>query len=610
MRFASLRVFCFLAAILLVQAIWSPQAHAAQRRVSILYVHYSVGTGMVNGYCWGSEFNRNITETLDTMTIVAGSDTARIMFRSYRMNGDYASITLSDSLPGSGSNGCTFDRFSGFAYNLDPSSGNRMRIWNDDAGMGTRSYAGLLDHFFNVPDKEDSAFFRMFRTHDIPSSFGHDVTETDGFDLVIIKQPYAVHAYQTQAQADSIRVLYSAVRDSIVAHPEINVALAFGTPLLLGRMGIVDSTQAKITYDLASWFASDSFFTHDTINYPNLWRWDSYHLLCETSPDSVNRYCLANRYFDGEGVGSHLSLAGYSLAQDSLVAFIRRTVANILGDDSGQDTDTDGDGVIDTEDNCPQTPNSDQLNSDGDSYGDVCDNCVNISNSDQSDSDGDVIGNACDNCPQTANATQDDGDGDGVGDVCDECPGFDDNVDSDSDAVPDGCDECPGFNDNVDSDSDAVPDGCDECPGFDDLVDFDSDGVADSCDNCPPIYNPTQTDSDGDGVGDPCELPLDVDADDVLLPGRFWLAQNYPNPFNPVTEISFNLPRAMQVDLQVFNIYGQQVASALHAKLQMGVHTVTWDGTDQVGTAVASGVYFYRLNADGFSSTKKMLLLR
>ncbi|MFH1686306.1 MAG: thrombospondin type 3 repeat-containing protein [bacterium] len=589
MRSAVYRLLCLVAIVLAVQIIWSPSGYAAQRRVSILFIHYSVGTGMVQGYCWGSEYNRNITETLDTMTIAVGSDTARIMFRSYRMNGDYAGIAISDSLPGSGSNGCAFDRFSGFDYDLDASAGNRMRIWNDDGGMGPSAYAGLLNLFFNVPGKETSDFFRMFRTHDIPSSFGHPVTETDGFDLVIIKQPYAVHSYQSQAKADSIRVLYSVLRDSIVAHPEINVALAFGTPLLLGREGITDSTQAKITYDLAGWFASDSFFTHDPVSYPNIWHWDSYRYLCENSPDSVNRYSLANKYFDGEPVGSHLNLAGYSMSQDSLVAFIRRTVTDILGGEGDEDPDSDGDGVIDSEDNCPSTSNSNQLDGDSDGVGDACDNCSSVSNADQADSDSDNIGNACDNCAGVANANQNDSDADSVGDACDVCNGFDD---------------------SDDADSDGVPDGCDECPGYDDSADYDSDGVADSCDNCPPIYNPSQTDTDGDGVGDPCELPLDVDDNDELLPGRIRLAQNYPNPFNPVTEISFDLPRAMTVTLQVYNIHGQEVATPLSATLPRGSHTVTWDGTDQSCTPVASGVYFYRLTAAEFSSTKKMLLLK
>jgi len=87
------------------------------------------------------------------------------------------------------------------------------------------------------------------------------------------------------------------------------------------------------------------------------------------SPDSVNRYCLANRYFDGEGAGSHLNLLGYSLGQDSLVAMIRRAVGDIMGVDP---TDSDGDGIPDHDDNCPNLANPDQTDTDGDGVGDRC----------------------------------------------------------------------------------------------------------------------------------------------------------------------------------------------------------------------------------------------
>ena len=81
-------------------------------------------------------------------------------------------------------------------------------------------------------------------------------------------------------------------------------------------------------------------------------------------------------------------------------------------------SDGDGDGVPDTSDNCPTTPNPDQADSDGDGVGDACDNCRETANSDQADSDGDGVGDACDNCPTTPNVDQRDTDGDGVGDAC------------------------------------------------------------------------------------------------------------------------------------------------------------------------------------------------
>ncbi len=89
------------------------------------------------------------------------------------------------------------------------------------------------------------------------------------------------------------------------------------------------------------------------------------------------------------------------------------------------------------------------------------------------------------------------------------------------------------------------------------------------------------------------------------LPEDFRLDQNYPNPFNPATEISFRLPAAADVTLEVYNITGQKVATLVEGNLAAGTHKVTWDGRDH-----SSGVYFYRLDTPGFSDTRKMILLK
>lgn len=94
------------------------------------------------------------------------------------------------------------------------------------------------------------------------------------------------------------------------------------------------------------------------------------------------------------------------------------------------------------------------------------------------------------------------------------------------------------------------------------------------------------------------------------LPTEFALAQNRPNPFNPSTEISFSLPKPAEVTLSIYNILGESVATLAEGLRTAGTHAVTWDGRDKNGRVVASGVYFYRLDAGEFSATRKMLLLK
>ena len=93
------------------------------------------------------------------------------------------------------------------------------------------------------------------------------------------------------------------------------------------------------------------------------------------------------------------------------------------------------------------------------------------------------------------------------------------------------------------------------------------------------------------------------------LPERFELGANYPNPFNPSTMIPYQLPAAMHVRLEVFNILGQRVATLVDGERPAGFHTASWDATDAAGEAMGAGVYLYRLSGDGVQATRSMLLI-
>lgn len=239
------------------------------------------------------------------------------------------------------------------------------------------------------------------------------------------------------------------------------------------------------------------------------------------------------------------------------------------------DKDADRDGVGDLCDSCPTVANADQADANGDGLGDACadgngsladsdgdnvlnanDNCPNVAN-DQTDTDKDGRGNTCDNCPTVANYSQRDTDNDGTGDACEQLTA-DPNADDDSDTVANKDDNCPVFanTDQADNDNDKIGNVCDNCidvanadqagPAGSNTgdacqsgdTDSDGDGVlagdncpgaananqadqdhdfrGDACDNCPTVANVGQVDSNNDGAGDTCEsLNADSDGDGI-----------------------------------------------------------------------------------------------
>jgi hypothetical protein len=119
-----------------------------------------------------------------------------------------------------------------------------------------------------------------------------------------------------------------------------------------------------------------------------------------------------------------------------------------------------------------------------------------------------------------------------------------------------------------------------------------------------------------DDCGNRYEVRLDPEFD----PGRqsegdtpittYGLVQNYPNPFNPSTTINYQIPRAGHVDLSIYDVSGRLIKTLVNGDRSEGLHTVTWDGKDNMGVSVASGIYFYKMKSGQFVETKRMVLLR
>lgn len=102
-----------------------------------------------------------------------------------------------------------------------------------------------------------------------------------------------------------------------------------------------------------------------------------------------------------------------------------------------------------------------------------------------------------------------------------------------------------------------------------------------------------------------------IGGDFTAIINEYHLLQNSPNPFNPTTTISYQLPVGGKAELSIFNLLGQQIRTIVNSDQPVGEHQVQWDGRDDLGKQVSSGIYFYKLKAgNDFSETKKMILVR
>ncbi len=98
--------------------------------------------------------------------------------------------------------------------------------------------------------------------------------------------------------------------------------------------------------------------------------------------------------------------------------------------------------------------------------------------------------------------------------------------------------------------------------------------------------------------------------DQLRMPADYTLAQNFPNPFNPSTTIAYQVPERTMVNLTIYDMLGRRINTLVNEVRTSGTYEVLWDGTDEDGRPVSSGVYFYRLQTDRSSQMKRMVLLR
>jgi len=95
-----------------------------------------------------------------------------------------------------------------------------------------------------------------------------------------------------------------------------------------------------------------------------------------------------------------------------------------------------------------------------------------------------------------------------------------------------------------------------------------------------------------------------------LIPEEFKLEQNYPNPFNASTTIAYQLPQASDVSMKIYNLLGQTVYTQQITDQRAGYYHYTWQGLDNHGHGLPSGLYIYQIIADEFSDSKKMIMLK
>jgi len=124
------------------------------------------------------------------------------------------------------------------------------------------------------------------------------------------------------------------------------------------------------------------------------------------------------------------------------------------------------------------------------------------------------------------------------------------------------------------------------------------------------IYNRALSEAEIMFLFDGKNHPTGIENESSEMPTKFTLKQNYPNPFNPSTTLSYTVAQKEKVSLIVYDILGRKVKELVNEKQIPGIYRVTWNGKNQTGASVSTGVYLYKITAGKFTSTKKMILVR
>ena len=122
-------------------------------------------------------------------------------------------------------------------------------------------------------------------------------------------------------------------------------------------------------------------------------------------------------------------------------------------------------------------------------------------------------------------------------------------------------------------------------------------------------YDYRLSDVDYDGNVEYHSLQL-MGVSSTNIPEQFILYPNYPNPFNPVTNITYDIPEATDVTLEIYNVMGQRVRTLAQGNHEPGRYQIVWSATDDIGQALSSGMYIYRIQAGDFVSVKKLVLMK